>query len=240
MNNKRTNYVCTVCSETFTRKPSAKRHSDNNHAGTAPFVKFIDYIIGRIEGRYQPSDPLLYRHRRKDKKSQNNGSFSLENYSKASNKSASQFTTIPDRTIKESYSQVNTGSDLRLKNNNNNKADREVGTYIPTDSCEPTAYGIKGGNESKPQRNQRDSFSSSGVSISQLLERTLRFQGAEFATLVRKHYSNDNARIILTCATYFSFGGDDEFLNDKLVFLRNVDSILTKTGRDTNRFSDFA
>ena len=240
MKNERTNYVCTVCSETFTRKPSAKRHSDNNHSGTAPFVKFIDYIVGRIEGRYQPSDPLLYRHRRKDKKSQNNGSYSLENYkdAKASNKSASQFTTIPDKTIKESYSQVIAGkSDLRLKNNNNdndNKEDREVGTYIPTDG--PTAYGIKGGSESKSQRNQRDSFSSSGASNSQLPERTLRFQGAEFVTLVRKYYSDDNATEILNCANYFTLGGDDEFLNEKLVFLRNFDSILTnkRTGHQSD------
>ena len=234
MKNERTNFVCTVCSETFTRKSSAKRHSDNNHSGTAPFVKFIDYIIGRIEGRYQPSDPLLYRHRREDKKSQNNGSYSLENYkdAKASNKSASQFTTIPDRTIKESYSQVIAGkSDLRLKNNNNeydNKEDRA------TDG--PTACGIKGGSESKSQRNQRDSFSSSGVSNSQFPERTLRFQGAEFVTLVRKYYSDDNATEILKCANYFTLGGDDEFLNDKLVFLRNIDSIWTnkRTGHQSN------
>ena len=50
------NYVCTVCSKTHTRKPSVERHSDNNnHSGTAPFVRFIDYIIGRIEGRSLPA-----------------------------------------------------------------------------------------------------------------------------------------------------------------------------------------
>jgi hypothetical protein len=39
----------------------------DNHPGTfAPFVKFIDYIIGKIEGRYQANDPVLYRHKKKN------------------------------------------------------------------------------------------------------------------------------------------------------------------------------
>jgi transposase-like protein len=67
MSDNRTNYVCTVCSQTFTRKTSAERHRVNNHPGTfAPFVKFIDYIIGKIEGRYQANDPVLYRHKKKN------------------------------------------------------------------------------------------------------------------------------------------------------------------------------
>lgn len=59
-------YVCIVCSTTFTRKSSAIRHSVNMHEGTAFFVRLIDYIVGRMQGRYQPSNPLLNRQKNRN------------------------------------------------------------------------------------------------------------------------------------------------------------------------------
>jgi hypothetical protein len=58
------NYVCTVCSQTFTRKWRGMVHNKNMHAGLAKIVRLIDYIIGRNNGEYMPSDPSLYRHKR--------------------------------------------------------------------------------------------------------------------------------------------------------------------------------
>jgi hypothetical protein len=62
-NNK--SYVCTICSQDFTRKRSGRRHNTNLHSGTATIVRSIDYIIGRLSGHYSPSDPLLYRNKKK-------------------------------------------------------------------------------------------------------------------------------------------------------------------------------
>jgi hypothetical protein len=63
MNDIPARYVCALCSETFTRRPSG--HNANLHLGMASIVKFVDYIIGRIEGRYQPGNPSLYRRKNK-------------------------------------------------------------------------------------------------------------------------------------------------------------------------------
>jgi hypothetical protein len=59
------NYVCTTCSQTFTRKWRGMVHRDNLHAGAGDIVRLIDYIIGRTNGQYLPGDPSLYRRRRR-------------------------------------------------------------------------------------------------------------------------------------------------------------------------------
>ena len=59
------NYVCTICSQTFTRKWRGAVHNKNIHAGLAKTVRLIDYMIGRCNGEYIPSDPSTYRRKRK-------------------------------------------------------------------------------------------------------------------------------------------------------------------------------
>jgi len=41
-------WVCIICSQTFTRNSSAKRHNTNLHEGKGGHVRYIDYEIGRI------------------------------------------------------------------------------------------------------------------------------------------------------------------------------------------------
>jgi hypothetical protein len=55
------NYVCTLCSQTFTRRWRGSVHNANIHAGLAKVVRLLDYIIGRANGEYLPSDPSWYR-----------------------------------------------------------------------------------------------------------------------------------------------------------------------------------
>jgi hypothetical protein len=59
------NYVCTICSQTFTRKWRGTVHNNNIHVGLAKVVRLIDYIIGRSNGEYFPGDPSYYRRKRK-------------------------------------------------------------------------------------------------------------------------------------------------------------------------------
>jgi hypothetical protein len=60
----RPNYVCTICSEHFTRKFSGKRHNYSIHNGSAVIVPYIEYMAGRNSGTYQASHPSWYRKQR--------------------------------------------------------------------------------------------------------------------------------------------------------------------------------
>lgn len=61
----RLSYVCGTCSEHFTRKYSGMRHNLNIHNGGAEIVRLIDYIVGRVSGRYLATHPSWYRRERK-------------------------------------------------------------------------------------------------------------------------------------------------------------------------------
>jgi hypothetical protein len=58
-------YVCTMCAQDFTRKSSANRHNTNLHQGRAVIVRFVEYIVGRVSGIYQATDPRQYRRKAK-------------------------------------------------------------------------------------------------------------------------------------------------------------------------------
>jgi hypothetical protein len=58
---RRPMYVCTTCSEHFTRRYSANRHNDKIHSGMAEIVPYIDYMAGRNSGQYLASQPSRYR-----------------------------------------------------------------------------------------------------------------------------------------------------------------------------------
>jgi hypothetical protein len=60
----RPSYVCTVCSQHFTRKFSANRHNTNVHNGRSEIVPYIEYMVGRSSGRYLASHPSWYRKQR--------------------------------------------------------------------------------------------------------------------------------------------------------------------------------
>jgi hypothetical protein len=58
----RPNYVCTTCSEHFTRKYSAKRHNITvHHNNGGDIVPLLEYLVGRNSGRYHASHPFWYR-----------------------------------------------------------------------------------------------------------------------------------------------------------------------------------
>jgi hypothetical protein len=69
---KNPSYVCSTCGQDFTRKSNAKRHNQNIHSDKAEIVRFLEYLIGRISGKYLPGDPLSYRPKNRNK---NNATF---------------------------------------------------------------------------------------------------------------------------------------------------------------------
>jgi hypothetical protein len=60
----RPNYVCTICSEHFTRKYSAYRHNSNFHGSRSEIVPYIEYMVGRSSRRYLASHPSWHRKQR--------------------------------------------------------------------------------------------------------------------------------------------------------------------------------
>ncbi len=100
------NYVCAICSHTFTRRGSCERYRIENNLDPTASVRFVDYLVGRLSGRYRPGSPSLHRRKIGDKKSQINDTFSLEKRKGVKNAKVfpSRFTIMPDMTTKE-YSQ---------------------------------------------------------------------------------------------------------------------------------------
>jgi hypothetical protein len=227
MKAEKISYVCTVCSTTFTRRSSGKRHNVGTHSGTAPFVRLIDYIIGRIEGRYQPSDPLLYRHKKNDKKNVKNSLFleSCKNGNLANKVPTSGFTVIPDETIKNPYYEIDTTT-VHLKSDLN----RETTGTIPRDSGEPGLNVALRGSEGLDEiggTKQYEKNASSTVSNSEFQEWASKFR--ELTTLIKKNYSKENAEVILNCVKFYYLEGKDDVigLDDKLVFLRSLDKNMS-------------
>jgi hypothetical protein len=61
-------WTCATCGQGFTRRPSADRHNINLHSGHALVIRTLEYIIGRVNGRFpEPTDPLSFRHKRMPK-----------------------------------------------------------------------------------------------------------------------------------------------------------------------------
>ena len=55
-------WMCTLCSQGFTRRSSARRHNDRLHNGQAIIERPFEYLVGRLSNQYsRPQDPLKYR-----------------------------------------------------------------------------------------------------------------------------------------------------------------------------------
>lgn len=59
------NYVCSICSQTFTRRWRGSVHNNKFHGGLSNVVRLLDYIVGRASGQFLPGDPSLFRHKNK-------------------------------------------------------------------------------------------------------------------------------------------------------------------------------
>jgi hypothetical protein len=115
------NYVCTICSQTFTRKWRGTVHNTNIHAGLAKVVRLIDYIIGRSDGTYVSSDPSLYRRRKRwgdsieqerpflNKNLGQEGYFHSSNLSATPTRSQQQYYVSDNKPVQDSLQQSNEG-----------------------------------------------------------------------------------------------------------------------------------
>jgi hypothetical protein len=58
-------YACGTCGAHFNRRYNAKRHNKIIHVNKSEIVSFVEYLIGRSEGKYLPADPMWYRSKRR-------------------------------------------------------------------------------------------------------------------------------------------------------------------------------
>jgi hypothetical protein len=59
-------WVCATCGQGVTRRSSGLRHINKLHSGKAILVRPYVYVAGIVSGRFQQSDPSLYRKRTKE------------------------------------------------------------------------------------------------------------------------------------------------------------------------------
>src|ERR671918_964292 len=85
---------------------TCERDRIKNNLGPTATVRFVDYLVGRLSGRYQPGDPSLHRRKIWNKKSQINDTNFLEESRRIKNAKIfpSGITIMPDMKTKE-YSQ---------------------------------------------------------------------------------------------------------------------------------------
>jgi hypothetical protein len=185
------NYVCIVCSTTFTRKSSAIRHSVHIHAGTAFFVRLIDYIVGRMQGRYQPSNPLLYGQKKRNEKNLRNlhSMINCKNAVAVDKIHSSRFTVILDETKKDQYDRINSASqsiesDLKRETNSQKAGGEAILNDLSPENVD--LYIIK-------RKKQYENNSLTPDYNSQFLE---KYQ--ELATFVRKYHTKEDANQILS------------------------------------------
>lgn len=216
------NYVCAICSRTFTRRGSCERHRIENNLDPTASVRLVDYLVGRLSGRFQPSDPSLHRRERRDKKSQINDTFFLEKSKRVKNSKVfpSRFTIMPDMTTKECSQNIMKGSP-RFNEIHYTRASNSA----PADNVKKMD-GSRDGVEFCTSREsstvyQKDSSSSHGSSNDQLFEKMQKLR--EFTTLVQKYYSDDNAKYILTYSKLLRGQAYDDWIESKLALLRDID-----------------
>jgi hypothetical protein len=142
LKNNNNSYICTICSQDFTRKGSGRRHNTNLHSGTATIVRYVDYIIGRLSGHYTPGDPMLYRNKKKK-----HINISGNNYDDGSG-----FKVIADNTHDTGF--CRNPADGLIDHNNNNYVDKQ---FLPhTD-----VFSLK---SQQPMQNRAANTSSSSYS----------------------------------------------------------------------------
>lgn len=213
------NYVCAICSQTFTRRGSCERHIIENNLDPAASVRFVDYLVGRLSGRFQPGNPSLHRRERRDKKSQINDTFFLEKSRRVKNAKVfpSRFAIMPYMTTKEYYQNITKGGSRF-----NETRYTSTAKCVPTDNVKKMD-GIRDGIEFCTRKTSAvyQKGSSHEYSNDHLFEDSQKLR--EFTTLVRKYYSDSNADYILTYAKLLQGQIWDDWIDSRLAILRDID-----------------
>ena len=127
-------WVCATCSQDFTRKYSAQRHLRTLHGGKGDIVRTLDYIVGRMEGKYIRADPMSYRRKYRQKVQPNSSIVAKDHSTEINAKNNSNIATshpnedeelLPARqkhTLNVAYPPKNNNSRLRIEKSSSGQA----------------------------------------------------------------------------------------------------------------------
>jgi hypothetical protein len=199
-------WQCSICGQGTTRKGSAIRHNDNLHSGSAMIVRPVEYIIGRLDGRFAPpNDPLSYRHNNKKRKQKDDNNLissvrSHENYNnddhfaRNDNINKTFVAGMKREPVRRDHQDSPFLENIPMKNNN---ADRMESLRETLD------------------QNRLSSNSPKLVVIKSKLE--------EFAILLNRHYGPQMASEFLARITdQLNNANGGDFLDEQLTWLRNI------------------
>jgi hypothetical protein len=203
----RITWVCATCAQHFTRGYSAGRHNSNLHEGKGIIVRLLDYIVGRISGQFLPNDPLAWRKKKGKEKGNplfgsnhnNNNSFGSKVIADSTDDVISYKNMIPKPPSK-------TNSIYHHSKNTYRRS------YTSNCISQPS---------SKVDDNDNDNDKLHFSHTDKLVERRIKLE--EFKILVNKYYSHQAANEIVGLATFLSSRRNADFLDEKLMLLRDLD-----------------
>ena len=193
-------WICSICGQGLTRKSTAVRHNNNLHSGCAMLVRPYEYIIGRLNGKFLQNDLLSYRH---NKGSSKNMSDSIYHHGGDNNRTG--FGAVPGSIVHERRYE-----NVRQQPTKSN------------DDIKSTFYA-----QSDPALQPSHELVDVGVKASGTVEklpgRMLKLK--EIEILANKHCPPQYAKPIIILASMQVNLGDDDYLDENLAFLRNMDRV---------------
>ncbi len=215
----RITWVCATCAQHFTRFYSANRHNENLHNGGGQVVRLLDYMIGAINGKFPPNDPIA-EQRRKGTKDNNNRIFGSN--SKDTNNVESQIkinTVVHDNNIAPTLDSQRAKPENHLYDNQKNNVYERLPYYYNRIS------------QSSQQKSNNTSYKNSDLGSwpsfpgpFDSLSKTLKI--AQLKILLNKyHFPQHIADEYLKFVSWMAIiGNDTRYLDEMLSFLSANDT----------------
>jgi hypothetical protein len=212
----RPNYVCTICSEHFTRKYSAKRHNLTvHHDNRGEIVPLVEYLVRRSSSRYQACDQSWYRRSEK----------SIHKFGRAM-VADSVRDTLRTRALQRQQQEQYPYHQQSLEEQERYHRRWQQGPSIPS----PTAAIQDQPPDVLPGPTDL-SFQSQSMNTTDDEEKTTlsqetRLKIAELKRLIYRYSRyHHNPAAVINCIIYYCNNGDNTLLDEKLEQLRTFDSM---------------
>jgi hypothetical protein len=209
------NYVCTTCGQDFTRRYSANRHNNHFHFGNGIIVRFLEYIIGRTNGRFPPPLPannnnLSTRIIRKWWHNNDNSSSPYNGNNGLRDRNNGRFTTIPDQ-LGNVFGCGTVGQSVESNNN--------VSKDISKRAAPP--YNINPPLESPSSLSDKPAHTKQSNISEEFQQRISKL--AEIKTLLTSYLSHQDIYTLLTLfAVQSIISGNDHLLDQMLTQVRQT------------------
>ena len=214
----RLTYVCTTCSEHFTRKYSAKRHNITIHGNGGEIVTLVEYIVGRSSGRYKASHPFWYR--RNGKRIHKFGRATVEDY---------VGDTFPYRSLQQQGQYQYHQQSLEEQERYHWQQHEQEQQQSPVPSIPPPAaiQDQPPGVLPYPTEYQSQSMNTTEDEQTTTLSHETIQKIEELERLIYRYsrYHHFPAAVI-NCITYYCNNGDNTLLDEKLEQLRTFDRTM--------------